>query len=204
MRFFVVAPLSIFIVFSVFWLMQWMISSSNELPPRDDNIAMVDFIRALTDSDTQNKQRQAKEPPKPKIPPMMDMPKAQVNTTKPLQINIPSFESSLSSFKGDAFGNMLGGYGFGDSDVIPLVQVEPRYPSQALSRKLEGYVVVRLSITEQGNVESVEVVDAQPKGVFEREAIRAAWRYKFKPKLVDGKPVKQMATLPFEFNLEKK
>lgn len=204
MRFFVVAPLSIIIVFSVFWLMQWMISSGNELPPRDDNVAMVDFIRALTDSDTQNKQRQAKEPPKPKIPPMMDMPKAQVNTSKPLQMNIPSFESSLSSFKGDAFGNMLGGYGFGDSDVIPLVQVEPRYPSQALSRKLEGYVVVRLSITEQGNVESVEVVDAQPKGVFEREAIRAAWRYKFKPKLVDGKPVKQMATLPFEFNLEKK
>jgi protein TonB len=47
------------------------------------------------------------------------------------------------------------------------------------------------------------VIDANPKGVFEREAIRAAWRYKFKPKLVDGKPVEQVATLPFEFNLEK-
>ena len=116
---------------------------------------------------------------------------------------MPDISTSLSSFKGQGVGSMLSGYGFGDSDVIPLVQVEPKYPSQALSRKIEGYVVVRLQVTKEGSVSEVQVIDANPKGVFEREAIRAAWRYKFKPKLVDGKPVEQVATLPFEFNLEK-
>ena len=100
-------------------------------------------------------------------------------------------------------GSMLSGYGVGDSDVIPLVEVQPRYPAQAKSRKIEGYVVVRLAISKEGSVEDVEVIDAKPNGIFEREVMRAAYRYRFKPKLADGKPVAQQATKTFEFSLEK-
>ena len=106
-------------------------------------------------------------------------------------------------YEGDATNGMLSGHGFGGSDAIPLVQIEPRYPPQALSRKIEGYVVLRLEISKLGSVKEVTVVSANPEGIFEREAIRAARLYRFKPKLVDGKPVAQMATLPFEFNLDK-
>lgn len=203
MRLLIVLPVAGCLVAVIFWLMQWMIASENTLAKPDDDVAMVDFIRSLTDSQAEQKNRAPKEPPKPKVPPAMDLPKAQQSNPENLSLDMPSFESSLQSFKGDVMGSMLSGYGFGNSDVIPLVQVEPRYPANALSRKIEGYVVVGLSINEQGGVESVEVIESQPKGIFEREAIRAAWRYKFKPKLVDGKPVKQNATLPFEFNLEK-
>jgi len=50
-------------------------------------------------------------------------------------------------------------------------------------------------------VDDVEIIDAQPRGVFEREARRALFRYKFKPKMEDGKPVGQIATQTIEFNL---
>lgn len=203
MRLLYITPLGLALALIVFWLMQWMIAPQVDQLSREDNIAMVDFIRSLQDSESDKKVRNPKEPPKPKTPPMLDTPKVQQTDMQQMDLNMPDISSSLSSFKGEGMGNMLSGYGFGDSDVIPLVQVEPKYPSQALARKIEGYVVVRLSVTKEGSVSDVEVLDANPKGVFEREAIRAAWRYKFKPKLVDGKPVEQVATLPFEFNLEK-
>ncbi|MGR6873920.1 energy transducer TonB [Pseudomonas sp. HK3] len=203
MRLLYITPIGLALAFTVFWLMQWMIAPQGNQVSREDNVAMVDFIRSLKDSESDKKVRNAKEPPKPKTPPMLDSPKIQQANVKQMDLNMPDISSSLSSFKGQGMGTMLSGYGFGDSDVIPLVQVEPKYPSQALSRKIEGYVVVRLQVTKEGTVSDVEVIDAKPKGIFEREAIRAAWRYKFKPKLVNGKPVEQVATLPFEFNLEK-
>ncbi len=203
MRLLLVAPVGVLLAFLVFWVMQWMIQPELQNDQAGDGVAMVDFIRAMKDSQSENKQRNVKEPPKPKIPPMMQTPALQKSAPQKIDISIPNLSSSLASFKGDAIGGMLAGFGFGDSDVIPLVQVEPRYPPQAISRKIEGYVMVRLQISKLGSVEGVEVVDAKPRGVFEREAIKAAWRYRFKPKLVDGKPVPQVATLPFEFNLDK-
>ncbi len=203
MRLLLVTPLGVLLAFFVFWVMQWMIHPEVGGDQRSDEITMVDFIRSMQDTSSEKKNRNAKEPPKPKIPPMLKVPALKQNAPQKLDISMPNIDASLASFKGDAIGGMLSGYGFGDSDVVPLVQVEPRYPAQALSRKIEGYVVVRMQISKLGSVEEVEVIDAKPKGVFEREAIRAAWRYKFKPKLVDGKPVSQVATLPFEFNLDK-
>jgi protein TonB len=203
MRLLYIAPIGLALAIAVFWLMQWMIAPQGNQASRQDDIAMVDFIRNLQDSQSDKKVRNPKEPPKPKTPPMLDAPKVQQTNVKQMDLNMPDISSSLSSFKGQGMGSMLSGYGFADSDVIPLVQVEPKYPSQALARKIEGYVVVRLQVTKEGTVSNVTVVDADPKGVFEREAMRAAWRYKFKPKLVNGKPVEQVATLPFEFNLEK-
>ncbi|WP_353347757.1 TonB family protein [Oceaniserpentilla sp. 4NH20-0058] len=203
MKLIIITPLGIALSIFVFWLMQLLITPSSEQLVRNDNIAMVDFIRSIKDSKAEEKKRNPKEPEKPKTPPLLDSPKIQKTQAVKVDLEMPDITNSLASFKGQGVGNMLSGYGFGDSDVIPLVQVEPRYPSQALARKIEGYVVVRLKVSKEGVVDDVEVVDADPKGVFEREAIRAAWRYKFKPKLVDGKPVEQIATLPFEFNLEK-
>lgn len=203
MRAILLAPLSILLCALVFWLMQLMITPSVEMEKREDNIAMVDFIRSLQDSSSDTKQRNLTEPNKPQTPPMPKAPKIQQAATKNMSLDMPDIKPDFSAFKGNGLGNMLSGYGFGDSDVIALVQPKPNYPAQALSRKIEGWVMVRFNITIEGTVDSVEVVDSKPKGVFEREAVRAAWRYKFKPKLVDGKPVEQVATLPFEFTLEK-
>ena len=203
MRLILVTPIGVIIALLVFWAMQWMILPANEKKQRSDEVAMVDFIRSMKDSSSESKQRNAKEPPKPKMPPALEVPQLQQAAAKKVDLSIPNINSSLSSFKGDAMGSMLSGYGVGDSDVIPLVEVQPRYPTQAKSRKIEGYVIVRLEISKEGSVENVEVIEAKPKGIFEREVMRAAYRYRFKPKLADGKPVSQQATKTFEFSLEK-
>ena len=195
--------MALFVSVLVFALMSWMIKAPTTQGAREDSVAMVDFIRSLRDSETQNKERNLKEPPKPKTPPTPSAPKVQSPTLSAINVDMPQLDIDLSSAKGAGIGAMLSGYGVGDNDVIPLVDVPPRYPAQAQSRGIEGWVTVQIKITKEGTVDDVQVVDANPKGVFEREAIRAAWRMKFKAKLVNGKPVEQSATKTYEFTLEK-
>ena len=203
MRRLAIFPIGLLIGLGVFWSMHWMIKPSEQAKNRDDDVAMVDFIRSLQDSTSEDKNRNTKEPPKPKRPPMPASPKVQQASAQNMQLEMPDITPNFAGLKGNGLGNMLSGFGFGDTNAVPLVQVVPRYPPRAQSRGIEGVVTIKFIITKEGTVEDVSVVSADPAGVFEREAIRAAWRYKFKPKLVDGQPVEQTAVLPFEFTLEK-
>ena len=87
------------------------------------------------------------------------------------------------------------------SEVKPIVRVVPIYPTEMLKKKQEGWVRVKFDINKKGWVEDPIVVDSHPRKVFDREAIRAILKFKFKPKMIDGKPVKATATQLIEFNL---
>lgn len=67
--------------------------------------------------------------------------------------------------------------------------VTPKYPSRALVKGIEGYVELRFDVSASGATENIVVVRAEPQGVFESAAIAAAERWKFQPKLEEGKPV---------------
>lgn len=79
-----------------------------------------------------------------------------------------------------------------------LVTVEaPEYPRGAERRELEGHVTVRYSVTAEGTVANVEVVEANPEGVFDRAVLRAleSWRYAPSDASTDG------IERTFDFNL---
>jgi protein TonB len=50
-------------------------------------------------------------------------------------------------------------------------------------------------------VTDVDVVKAEPPGIFDREAVRAMYRYRFDPKVVNGQAVEQTAMQTVEFKL---
>lgn len=75
-----------------------------------------------------------------------------------------------------------------DRDPIPLVRVDPQYPPQAQSQRLEGWVHVRFTISTAGSVEDASVVESS-HAVFERSALLAVARWKYNPSLREGKPV---------------
>jgi protein TonB len=82
------------------------------------------------------------------------------------------------------------GYGV-DSDVMPLVRIEPQYPSNAARSNIEGWVQLRFTITAAGTVRDPIVVDASPKGYFEAAALNAVSRWKYQPKVHDGRVVER-------------
>lgn len=63
----------------------------------------------------------------------------------------------------------------------PTRRVPPEYPRRALRRGIEGYVEVRFTIQPDGTVDrgSLRVVEARPRNVFERAAMRAIADWQF-------------------------
>ena len=58
----------------------------------------------------------------------------------------------------------------------------------ARAKSIEGYVLLRFTVTETGAVADPEVMQAEPPGIFNRAARRAVLRWKYQPQMVDGKP----------------
>jgi TonB family protein len=76
-------------------------------------------------------------------------------------------------------------------EMIPLHSEIPQYPTAAAEGGIEGWVQVRFTVTAAGTVDpdSVAVVDAEPADIFNASAQRAALRFAFSPRIVDGQAV---------------
>lgn len=86
-------------------------------------------------------------------------------------------------------------------EATPVVQVSPTYPFSALILRETGWVKMKMTITNQGNVENILVVDNHPRRVFDLAAVQAMSKFKFKPRHINGKPVAIEATQTIEFTL---
>jgi periplasmic protein TonB len=87
------------------------------------------------------------------------------------------------------------------SEPIPLVKVQPDYPPAAKKRRTEGWVELQFLVGVDGVPKQIEVIRAQPPGMFDRAAIRAMSRWKFKPAERDGQPVEARAKTTVGFKL---
>ncbi len=89
-----------------------------------------------------------------------------------------------------------------DGALVQITTAQPVYPASALQRRLEGHVTVRFDVNAKGRTENVQVTDAS-HAVFERAAVSAATKLRFKPTVVDGRPqpTRGMA-YRFRFELE--
>jgi protein TonB len=78
--------------------------------------------------------------------------------------------------------------GLADGEYVPIVKVAPVYPALAASKGIEGYVVVEFTVTPTGTVRDVVVVESSSE-LFNEAAIEATHQFKYKPRVVSGRPV---------------
>ncbi len=71
---------------------------------------------------------------------------------------------------------------------FPVVKDNPEYPRVAQRKGISGYVVLQYTVTETGTVEDITVLQSSPEGVFDEAARQAAIKYRYLPRIVDGKP----------------
>ncbi|MFT0212083.1 energy transducer TonB [Pseudomonas sp. F1_0610] len=175
-------------------------------------------------SDPARQRQQAPEEPQQVTPPtqqsMQPQMQAPTAVSQVIDMSIPNLTSNISissstpNLSGLTAGvasapsappaNEGGGGSPGDdSEVIPLNEVLPVYPDQARRRGIEGYVKLAFTITRDGRVENIRVVDSSPRNVFDREARRAATRWRFAPRTEGGISVDREATKTLQFRLER-
>ena len=75
--------------------------------------------------------------------------------------------------------------GTSDGPLVTMLLVQPNYPVDAATRGIEGHVTVMFDVLADGSVANVTVVESTHR-VFEREAIKAAHRARYRPRVVDG------------------
>ncbi|WP_222422659.1 energy transducer TonB [Rheinheimera sediminis] len=91
-----------------------------------------------------------------------------------------------------------------DKTATAIVRIDPRYPVEAAKNGIEGWVKLSFSIDATGAVIDVEVLDAEPKRLFDREAVKALRAWKYQPQLVNGKAVVQRnLQVQLDFSLDK-
>jgi len=75
-------------------------------------------------------------------------------------------------------------------DLISKRYITPDYPEAALELRIEGFAEVSFTVTENGTVEDLQIEEAEPPGVFDEVALRAASRLSFEPRIVFNAPVR--------------
>jgi protein TonB len=199
-RFLVSILLGAVVTFALFSFMAFLVSSGD----RNKEIAEENIIVEVNTTPPKSAAEQRRRvppppPPPPKAPPKQQTPEPETNnSTDGLQFNMPGVQLASSNS-----GMSAPGAGFGrDGDATPIVRIEPKYPIQAARDGKEGWVKLSFTINEIGGVEDVKVIEAQPKRVFDKEAKRALKKWKYKPKVVDGKPLKQFGlTVQLDFTM---
>jgi protein TonB len=129
------------------------------------------------------------EEPPPDIQPLefdMDMDVDIVNLAPTAKVNVSINSSGMSS---------------GDGEYLPIVKVAPIYPRRAQTRGITGYCIVEYIVTKTGSIRDPMAVDCQPQGVFERASLKAAEKFKYKPRVVDGEPI-EVAGVQNKFTYE--
>ena len=182
LRYSVAIALGAVATFGLLMLMRAVIADPN--PAQDTGIKgeVLDFVRLVEDREVIVKDRQLKPPPPPDEPPP-NQPRPDLNTDA-------SIGAEITNVTVDANFEMSGIGDFsGDGEYLPIVKVAPIYPRRALTRNIEGYVLLEFVVTSTGAVRDPVVIEAKPPGFFERAAMQAALKFKYKPKVIDGDPV---------------
>ncbi|MGQ9635247.1 MAG: energy transducer TonB [Bryobacteraceae bacterium] len=80
-----------------------------------------------------------------------------------------------------------------------VVKVTPEYPAMARQMRLSGRVELEATIDTEGNVEKVQVISGNP--LLSSAAVAALKKWKFNPVVEDGKPIRAIASVAFDFKL---
>jgi protein TonB len=160
----------------IFYLMQALIAVDDvELKEKGIRIADVTMpdrdLELLQDIERPEEE----EPPPETMPPEFDMtPPADLDNVAPR----PKFD-----FKGKRAGV------FADGSYVPIFKVPPPYPRRAQERGIEGCVMLKFIVTKVGSVRNPVIEWSTPSGIFDRAAMRAAMKFKYKPQIRDGEAI---------------
>ncbi|OOF27472.1 energy transducer TonB [Salinivibrio proteolyticus] len=205
-RWLISMPVALVFTLGLFMLMALMVGHSTQRPQEKSTSMSIDIFMQEPDTDVQRRQRTVPERPKPPEMPDTPTPVTQTQSTASAQPDMPTLNLQTNiqgvMVQAPSLGDLSVMQGPNNQQAMPLFRVQPNYPPRAMRRGLEGYVVVRFTISPSGRPQDLSVVEANPPRMFEREALRALRKWKYEPKVVNGEAVAQPGQqIKLEFNL---
>ncbi len=185
-RWLVSMGMAVVITLGLFYFMQALIATGERFDQRVNVVRIVDATMPEIELEV------IEEIDKPEmieevVQDTPDTPDRQINLDSGPALNIE--RASIEVDTGLDISNA--GISATDGDYLPLVAIAPQYPTRAAQRGIQGWCLVSFTVDGMGNVveDTIVVVDAEPQNIFDRSSIRAAARFKFQPRVVDGQGV---------------
>jgi protein TonB len=88
-----------------------------------------------------------------------------------------------------------------DHPLTVISRVPPVYPFRAKAKAIEGWVSVEFTVNEQGCVEDIKILDAEPEKIFDDSVMQCVAAWRFKPGRVNREIVKTRARTRIRFKL---
>lgn len=174
----------IVVTLSLLFLMNILIVTGKQALTKPRDRAKLEFVRVRRNETLNVEDFTPEKPPKPpETPP--ETPPQEMDLIDP---NAPTINIAAPTVNADTSIGGPGSMNIAEGDYLPIVRVAPVYPARALSRGLEGYVDLSFTVTTAGTTKDPIVIQST-SSLFERAAIRAVLKFKYKPRVVDGVPV---------------
>ena len=182
----IIALLAGLTTFSLFAFMAFLISNDNVTYIEPEGPVVIEVVNLPDEKPAEFKPKVKITPPPP--PPEMPRTTVVADTTEvssvlnysPVGLKIVQSSPSIGTI-----GRRI------DGDAKPVVRVNPKYPIGAARDGIEGWVVLAFDISAIGEVININIIESQPKRVFDKAAKQALKRWKYRAKSIDGKPVEQ-------------
>lgn len=172
------------VTLGLLFVMQILIASGQSALTEPRERHTLEFVRVKRNERVNTEDVTPEKPPKPpEVPP--EVPPQDMDSIDP---NAPTINVPPPTVAQNVDIGGPGGMNIAEGDYLPIVRVAPVYPSRALSRGVEGFVDLSFTVTEAGTVKDPVVIQST-SSLFDRAAIRAVLKFKYKPRVVDGVPV---------------
>jgi protein TonB len=192
-RAFIGAIVAIPVAFGLFFLMQSLIDAEYE-QDEIDNRKIADIVVPEREIDVNTKEVKPEKVEDPEEPPP-DLQPLEVDFDTNMDV------ANIAPNAGVQVEISSSGMSSGDGEYLPIVKVAPIYPRRAQTRGITGYCIVEYTVTKSGSIRDPQPVDCQPSGVFESASVKAAEKFKYKPRVVDGEPI-EVAGVQNKFTYE--
>jgi len=178
-------PLAFALSLGLFAGLGWIIQGPNGSPTEKSQRLALNWVQLAGETEVET----LKPPPPPPPPPPPETQQQSTSSSASrsefaisdasdaLNLPLPAIDTGLDATATPSLQNMS----IDSSADVPVYREAPRYPRQALARRQEGWVELVFEVNAEGKVlaDTIRVVDAQPKHLFERAARRAIARWRF-------------------------
>ena len=165
---------------TLLYVMQLLIDTGEDILTEPPVRIMFDWIDPIDPPDTPIQPVPPKKIDRPQPPPPLA--RTEISAAENGGYHLPPAPPLVPPV-----GGGLSGFTLTDNSLVNIYKVYPTYPATAEARGLEGTVLVQFDVTAVGSVANVTVLESS-NPIFNKAAMRAAYKFRYKPRVVDGVP----------------
>lgn len=90
----------------------------------------------------------------------------------------------------------------GANSLARVQYVAPKFPAATRNGQVNGWVELEFTVRTDGSTGDIVVTNSYPRNVFDSSAVRAVGQWRYKPVMLNGKPVDQRAAVRIRFSDE--